>query len=391
MASEPWRDWIPGVLAPDQVKELAGAGYLEGARFDKSPPDLSSFDLHLSDEVWILDTGSVKPVHHVIYSVFLEELGKRLVPTDGAVRLEPKKTYVFKVRERLQGLGPKTGIHGQATAKSSVGRVDVLARLIVDGMDGYEEFHPTEHLKGSMYLEVTPMTFPVRVRIGTSLSQLRLFYGHPDICTMRGDELARTISSDHDLMLHVDLAPVKIGSHEVVAFRAKPSGSKPIALWVEQGALPNPSEHWAFCRSTPARRPKEPGRLQLKEDAFYILRSKERLALTGGVAAYCRAIDETIGEMRIHYAGFVHPWFGRDRDDSEIGTPLIFEVRGHDLSVNLLDGEVMARMTIYRMSQDIPKPERPQSYSKQQLELSKFFGPWPKSIHADDDGNVTER
>ena len=32
--------------------------------------------------------------------------------------------------------------YGQATAKSSVGRLDVLARLIVDGMDHYEAFHP---------------------------------------------------------------------------------------------------------------------------------------------------------------------------------------------------------------------------------------------------------
>lgn len=29
-----------------------------------------------------------------------------------------------------------------------------------------------------------------------------------------------------------------------------------------------------------------------------------------GVAVYCRPSDETIGEMRIHYAGFVHPGFG---------------------------------------------------------------------------------
>jgi dCTP deaminase len=235
-----------------------------------------------------------------------------------------------------------------------------------------------------MYLEVTSMTFPVHVRTGSSLSQLRLFYGHPDQSTMRGEELGRTIGSEHEFRLRVHLDPVRVGDQDVVAFRAKKlESSKAIDLW--KGALkPDPCDYWTFCRPNPQRR------LRLAEDAFYILRSKERLALPGGVAAYCRAIDETIGEMRIHYAGFVHPWFGRNRADGRTGTPLIFEVRGHDLSVHLLDNEVMARMTIYRMSMDVPKPEEKESiYEEQQLDLSGYFGRWPNTLHMDDDGNVT--
>ena len=47
-------------------------------------------------------------------------------------------TYIFKLNERLESGLSEIGVHGQATAKSSVGRVDVLTRLIVDGMVTYE-------------------------------------------------------------------------------------------------------------------------------------------------------------------------------------------------------------------------------------------------------------
>jgi dCTP deaminase len=103
------------------------------------------------------------------------------------------------------------------------------------------------------------------------------------------------------------------------------------------------------------------------------------------VAVYCRATDETIGEMRIHYAGFVHPFFGRERSDDTIGTPLIFEVRGHDLPVILNNEEKMAQLEFYRMSEDcepdeeVKKPvtvEGSQDYREQTLQLSKFFADW---------------
>src|ERR1039458_4443353 len=105
------------------------------------------------------------------------------------------------------------------------------------------------------------------------------------------------------------------------------------------------SEFWELIKSDEEQNTKS---ITIKKNNFYILRSLERISLPPGVCIYCRAIDETIGEMRIHYAGFVHPLFGRER--KEWGTPLIFEVRGHDVEVTLTDGEKMAHLTFYRMS-----------------------------------------
>jgi deoxycytidine triphosphate deaminase len=84
--------------------------------------------------------------------------------------------------------------------------------------------------------------------------------------------------------------------------------------------------------------------------------------------------------MRIHYAGFAHPWFGRDRKDGQVGTPLIFEVRGHDVNVSLRDGESMARLLFYRMSEDAESADAKKDYEKQNLKLSKFFSDWRKEM-----------
>jgi dCTP deaminase len=105
------------------------------------------------------------------------------------------------------------------------------------------------------------------------------------------------------------------------------------------------------------------------------LRSKERFNLPSDVAVSCRAISETLGELRIHYAGFVHPFFG---SHEEKGTPIIFEVRGHNVTTFLRDGEVLANINFHRMSKPAEDPG-PGDYSKQELKLSKYFKDWGAS------------
>lgn len=95
-----------------------------------------------------------------------------------------------------------------------------------------------------------------------------------------------------------------------------------------------------------------------------------------------KAMDETIGEMRVHYAGFAHPFFGKNRRTSPEGTPLMFEVREHSFPISLRDDEKLARLEFYRMSKDCEPPEQSDEgddYNEQELLLSKFFGPWRSS------------
>ncbi len=383
MSDEPWKDWIPGVLSDKQVKELCDHDYITclGGSPAIGP---SSIDLHLSDEGYIMPQGSVKPFGgRYISKINRMGLAEKLESgRDCTFVLSPKKTYLFKLSEKLEEL-KDTKIYGQATAKSSVGRIDVLARLIVDGMDCYEVFEPKKIGNGEMYIEITPITFGVRVKQGIALSQLRLFYGNPDNAVMQGEELyAALLHRDDDKKvdgaLRVDLTKTRIYGDKVTAFCASDKGSsndrKPVDLWEpeDESMKPNPESYWDISLSD------DKNRFIIRKGSFYILRSKERIALPKGIAVYCRATDETIGEMRIHYAGFVHPYFGRNRVDGKTGTPLIFEVRGHDVDVNLGDDEKMANLIFYRMSEDCTEADKT-PYNDQTLKLSKFFQEWKGS------------
>jgi dCTP deaminase len=260
----------------------------------------------------------------------------------------------------------------------------------VDGMDRYECFDP-DHLRhgsGKMYLEITPITFNIVVRPGLCMTQLRLFYGDPRDSEISGMELCKTVLGPNaaDRILTLDLSPEKIGGVNVSAFGVKTSASSraPIPLWAKGSRPP-----WEFWRFVPLEEDKK---LQIRRGHFFILRSKERLYVPNGVAIYCRASDETIGEMRIHYAGFVHPGFGMDRKDRLRGTPLIFEVRGHEVNAKLRDGEKMANIIFYRMSsQDNESLETNKSYNDQNLKLSNIFADWPKRLTMDHEGNVEPR
>src|SRR5690606_39608945 len=59
--------------------------------------------------------------------------------------------------------------------KSSTGRLDIFTRVISDGARGFD-IVPAGYT-GALYLEISPRTFPVLVRTGSRLSQMRFRVG----------------------------------------------------------------------------------------------------------------------------------------------------------------------------------------------------------------------
>jgi len=384
---DPWEqdNWLPGVLSKEQIKKLVEEGYIGGVKDFDSAADHSSIDLFLSGEGYQMLQGSIKPCG-TPYLRFLKDrkIAQPLAPEEGCFKLKRNECYVFKLKETLYGNLANSNIYGQATAKSSIGRIDVIARLIVDGMHRYESMEPTDlpQATGNMFIEIIPISFNVRVKEGISLSQLRLFYGEPEKSVIEDKRFIKGIlhgSKDGESFLTVEISNTNIGGLEVVAFEACISDEESdyIDLWKKEppDSKPDPCKYWCF-QVVDGK-----GRFKIKKDQFYLLRSKERISLPSGVAVYCRPMDETLGEMRIHYAGFAHPFFGMDREVGTVGTPLIFEVRGHNVDVNLEDGERLANLTFYRMSKEaIKKPGEKNGYGYQELTLSNIFDGWPDKL-----------
>ena len=88
-------------------------------------------------------------------------------------------------------------------------------------------------------------------------------------------------------------------------------------------------------------------------------------------------IDPSVGEFRVHYAGFFDPGFGTEEALGR-GSRAVLEVRSHETPFLLEDGQTVARL-VYE-----PLTERPSRlygfngshYQSQGLKLSKHFRAW---------------
>src|SRR6516164_2848397 len=112
----------------------------------------------------------------------IDELKLHEIPLgDGAV-LETGCVYIVPL---LESLALPPDIAASANPKSSTGRLDVFTRVIADQTRGFDRVNAGYH--GPLYAEISPRTFPVLVREGSRLSQLRFRCGH---ATVTGDALA---------------------------------------------------------------------------------------------------------------------------------------------------------------------------------------------------------
>ncbi|HUU29653.1 MAG TPA: 2'-deoxycytidine 5'-triphosphate deaminase [archaeon] len=375
-------NWRPGVLNRNQLIELAKEEHIICLNPEKIE-DPSSFDLHIAEDGYIMK-GCVKPQKNLdipqIYNKFKKD---KLKFENGEISLEKRKTYLFQLEESLNL--KKTHIGGRATGKSTFGRLDILTRLMTNDYNSYDIVE--ENYSGSLWIEVTPITFPIRIRKGMSLNQLRLFKGNPSVSRIDDRELLLwgNLIFDEDgvpkekedernnLTLSLKEDPTK--GRNICAYAAKKEESqkehREIDLTIElrQENLYNKEDYWDELAPTEEK----PIALEIEPERFYIFRSRERFKLPKSIAIYCQAITETLGEIRIHYAGFVHPLFGANREDNK-GAPLMFEVRGHNIPTFLQHGETLAKLEYYFMSQDAEESEKyADSYSNQELKLSKYF------------------
>jgi dCTP deaminase len=303
-----------------------------------------------------------------------------------------QKIYLVELDHFLKLPG---NINGRATGRSSIGRLDVITRLLTENSTEYDIVEAG--YEGPLYLLVLPQTFSIKISPGASLNQLRLFSGpsHASVITRsliqdfgtpfwyirnqgrRNEwvswealvqEYGNSRTADPYLFdLTVDLADTDFA----YIFKAKSnSGSKHIDLRKgERSHNPNDYFEKVSIKGDGAEYS-----VILKQRSFYIMKSKERLCVPRDVAVEVIAISERIGDIRIHYAGFAHPGFGRHRTQSKRGTPLIFEVRATDMDTRLYDGSLLARIQLFRMSTKT-KPV-PSAYDKQELKLSSIFADW---------------
>src|SRR3954453_501640 len=285
---------------------------------------------------------------------------------EGAV-LETGAVYIVPL---IESLALPTDIAASANPKSSTGRLDVFTRVITDHARGFDRIEPGYH--GPLYTEISPKTFPVLVREGSRLSQLRLRRGHS---ALGADELAafhgreRLVdSTDADfeggISVSVDLAGT--GTNTLIGYRAKRHTG---VIDIERRAGYDFAEFWEPMH---ARRD---GTLILDPDEFYILASKEAVQVPPDYAAEMVPFDPLVGEFRVHYAGFFDPGFGYAGAGGK-GARAVLEVRSREVPFILEHGQIVGGLVYEKM---LARPDAMygqrigSNYQAQGLKLSKHF------------------
>jgi dCTP deaminase len=286
--------------------------------------------------------------------------------SDGAV-LETNCVYVVPL---LESLALPQAISATANPKSSTGRLDVFTRVITDGTRRFDVIEAGYH--GPLYAEISPKTFPVLLREGSRLSQIRFRIGN---AVLDADELAalhargRLVDSDnadlaHGVALSVDLSGES--SNGFVGYRAKRHTG---VIDVDRRAGYLADEFWEPIR---ARRDES---LILDPGEFYILASKEAVQVPPDHAAEMVPFDPLVGEFRVHYAGFFDPGFGY-ADAGGQGSRAVLEVRSREVPFILEHGQIVGRLVYEKLlaPPDALYGQRIGSnYQAQGLKLSKHF------------------
>ena len=331
-----------GVLPDAEILALQASGAIRSdVPFDEGQVQPASLDLRFAQDAYRL-RASFLPGKERSVADMLQEPGMHLHRIDlsnkGAV-LETGCVYLVPVQESLR---LPAGLSARANPKSSTGRIDVFTRLVTNRSRAFDEV-PTGY-SGPLYLEVSPRTFPIMVRPGDKLAQIRFKRKKPE--TLR---------------------------EKVVSIDLEPEAGKPAGWRAKHHSgivdLRGIGAHDAAQFWEPVY-PRD-GRIVLNPEEFYILVSRETVKVASGEAAEMAPIAPELGEFRAHYAGFFDPGFGTNTG----GSRAVLEVRSRDVPFILEHGQPVAKL-IYE-----PMTEKPASlygragsnYQGQGLRLSKHF------------------
>ena len=356
-----------GILPAAGIRDLIEAGHIAVAkRPDPDQVQPASLDLRLGDIAYRV-RASFMPGPTMAVSDRLAKLKLHEFSLANGAVLETGCVYIVPLMETLR---LPDDIAAAANPKSSTGRLDVFTRVIFDRARAFDNVPAGYH--GPIYLEVSPRTFPILVRAGSRLSQMRFRRGAAQLddkalaALHRKERLVDGAPNiDGGIMLTIDLGGTGEG---VVGYRAKRHTG---VIDVDRRAIYDPGEFW---EPIPRHWSSE---LVLDPDQFYILVSREAVHVPPEYAAEMVPFDPLVGEFRVHYAGFFDPGFGHSAAGGA-GSRAVLEVRSHEVPFILEHGQIVGRLVYEKLTE---RPDRlyggdlGSNYQAQGLKLSKHFRP----------------
>ncbi|MBL8857367.1 MAG: 2'-deoxycytidine 5'-triphosphate deaminase [Planctomycetes bacterium] len=333
----------------------------------------ASVDLRLGRYAWRIRAGFLPGSGSIEERVEELAVSKLDLEGEGAV-LERGLAYLVPLEEEL---ALPADMRARFNPRSSTGRCDIFTRILCDGHPRFDEAPAGYH--GRLWIEIAPLSFPVRLRRGDRLAQLRLSRGDAALSVSELRVLHAHTPLVYDEGRALEDSEVTIDSDGCLALSLGLVGRDPsgwraatqtdVVEFAQEGAH-DPREYWEPVHA-------HQGRAILAPGSFYIFASKERLCVPPDYAAEMLPIDVGIGELRNNYAGFFDNGFGWNADKSaRRGTPAVLEVRAHDVPFLVEDGQPFCRLSFFRTSgrpSRLYGEGRAASYRDQDLTLARCF------------------
>lgn len=371
-----------GLLPSQLLRAAAGEGreIVAAAPIGDDQIQPASLDLRLGEVAYRVRASFLPGARDTVQDK-LDLLSMHRIDLTGGAVLEKDCVYIVPL---LESLALRKRVSALANPKSSIGRLDVFARVITDY--GIEFDRIREGYKGPIYAEISPRAFSILVRTGSRLVQLRVRRGSP---LFRDTALRRlhaetplvepppgiTPSNGEDagairngLAFTVDVSGERSGG--IIGYKARRHTD---LIDVDRIDYYDPRDFWEPVY--PHNGPNGPDGVVLDPYDFYILATREAVVVPPDHAAEMVPYDATVGEFRVHYAGFFDPGFG-SAEAQGTGSRGVLEVRSHEVPFLIEHGQVVGRM-IYEPL--IARPEKlyggaiGSSYQRQGLALSKHF------------------
>lgn len=348
-----------GVLAIQQIRDLIKKGHIKASKkIPEGSLQPATLDLRVSAGEVVRLPGMFLPGKGDVFKQALD-LSRQAklnygspVNTEGFM-IEVGIPYLLPIMEEFDL--PKE-ISARVNNKSSSGRVNLQIKLICENSQEFDMI-PAGY-KGKIYAVAVAQSFPIHVKPGEALSQMRFYSKDVGNLKLSESEL-REAHESHGLVYDgkgqkVPWEKVQCSNSSIV-FTANLRGEGDVAGYCFKGTATDGL--WFSDRNVdpskyfdPIYTPKHSDYLMLAKGGFYILATNESFSVPEFLCAEMVAYQEGMGEYRSHFAGFFDPGWGYNQGLK--GASVVLEIIPHE-NIMLFHGQPVCAMSIYAMEEAV--------------------------------------
>ena len=352
---------VNGVLPYQEIKEMINSNVIkiDGDNLSfmdlledenpNNPIGLASFEPSLGNRVFAMP-ASILPCkemnlldrlekeNHYNFELNTEEL--RFLPA--------KNLYVIPLNETLNL--PK-GFIGESTGRSSVGRTNTILKLLTENYSRYN-FIPNGY-NGRLFLEIFPGSFPIIIKKGLRLNQIKFAFGdfgeidevalkllhetHP----LLYDESGNPLSLDSKIEKDSVVMNLRLKGESSLVYQARKNVSQGLDFSRDFRTDDNKYKLKEFWEEVPITN----GKVIINPGEFYIMITKERISVPPDYVTKMIPYDSNLADLKTQEADLFNPGHGFKTK----GFCPVLEIKAYGEPIELRDDFPICRIKYHKL------------------------------------------